>query len=182
VNTDHPEDRARVGGDDWIPDPAQRAAFSALRRPRTARDTLPDPIALAIAPRLDPDLAWCVYSGPEGQAYIVPGPGSICFIATSDAIGIIRGEAPTAIAAGEGRGFVHSGRDGPVTFVGVLPTGGHGAHVIDRSGRRIGAVPSADDGYWLEVMAPVEFVKTRPDGTTHEVPFNNANDDETSRG
>jgi hypothetical protein len=31
---------------------------------------------------LDARLGRCVYSGPEGRSYAVPGPGSICFIAT----------------------------------------------------------------------------------------------------
>jgi hypothetical protein len=179
VGEDQPGQPDPTDESDSIPDPAQRAAFRALRRARiTAHDTLPEVLALAIGPRLDPRLAWCVYSGPEGQAYIVAGTGSICFIATSDAIGTIRGEIPTAFAADAGQGFVHSGRGRPVTFLGVLPAGGHGVHVIDRSGRRIDAVPNADDGYWLEVTDPVDLIKTRPDGTTQQIPFSNSNADE----
>jgi hypothetical protein len=179
VGEHQPGQPDHAGEHDSIPDPAQRAAFRALRRSRiAAHDTLPEPVALAIGPRLDAGLAWCVYSGPEGQAYIVAGPGSICFIATSDAIGTIRGDLPTAFAADAGHGFVHSGRGRPVTFVGVLPTGGHGVHVIDRSARRIDAVPNADDGYWLEVTDPVDFIKTRPDGTTQQIPFSNSNGNE----
>jgi hypothetical protein len=168
-----------AGESDSIPDPDQRAAFRALRRARIAsHDALPEAVALAIGPRLDPRLAWCVYSGPQGQAYIVAGPGSICFIATSDAIGTIRGEIPTASAADGGHGFVHSGKGKPVTFVGELPADGHGVHVVDRSGRRIDAVPNADDGYWLEVTDPVDFIKTGPGGTTKQIPFSNSNADE----
>jgi hypothetical protein len=135
-------------------------------------------VALAVRPRLDPRLAWCVYSGPEGQAYIVAGAGSICFIATSDAIGTIRGDIPTAHAADAGHGFVHSVEAKLVTFVGVLAADGHGVHVIDRSGRRIDAVPNADDGYWLEVTDPVNFIKTRHDGTTQQIPFSNSSADD----
>jgi hypothetical protein len=168
---------------DSISDPEQRAAFRALRRARVAsHDTLPEAVALAIAPWFDPRLAWCVYSGREGQAYIVAGPGSICFIATSGAIGTIRGDIPTAYAAEGGHGFVHSGKGKPVTFVGVLPADGHGVHVIDRSGRKIDAVPNADDGYWLEVTDPVHFIKTRADGTTQQVPFSNSSADEPPHG
>jgi hypothetical protein len=60
----------------------------------------------------------------------------------------------------------------------VLPAGGHRVHVIDRRGRRITAVPNADDGYWLEVTDPVDFIKTRPDGTMQQIPFSNSNTDE----
>jgi hypothetical protein len=180
VSNDQPGEPARPGHNDSIGDRTQRAAFSVLRRARTADDTLPDSIALVIAPRLDPDLAWCMYSGAEGRAYIVPRPGSICFIASSEAVGTIRGEVPTALAADIGQGFVHSNKDGPVTFVGVLPVGGYGAHVVDQSGRSIKALQNADDGYWLEVTDPVAFIKTRPDGTTHQIPCSNATGDDTS--
>jgi hypothetical protein len=179
VGEDQPRQPDPADENDSIPDPEQRAAFRALRRARiAAHDTLPEAVALATGPRFDPRLAWCVYAGPQGQAYIVAGPGSICFIATSGAIGTIRGDIPTAYAADSGHGFVHSGRGKPVTFVGVLPAGGHGVHVIDRSGRRIDAVPNADDGYWLEVTDPVDFIRTRPDGTTKQIPFSNSNADE----
>ena len=117
---------------------------------------------------LDSRLGRCVYSGPEGRSYAVPGPGSICFIATGEAIGTIRGETTTALAAEGGHGFICGMRARPVTFVGVLPAGGYCLEIRDRAGRSIEVPVNADDGYWIEVLDPVATLLIRPDGTTRE--------------
>lgn len=131
---------------------------------------LPDQVLQRLPADLDPSLGRRVYSGPEGQCYVVPGPGSICFIATGDAIGTSQGETTTALAAESGHGFICAVRDRPVTFVGVLPTGGQGVEIIDRAARRIAVPLTSDDGYWVEVSDPVAMFVIREDGTRREIP------------
>ena len=120
-------------------------------------------------------LGRCVYSGPQGKAYIFPGPGSICFIAIGEAFGTICGETTTALAADDGQGFVNSMRGRPVTFVGVLPAGGHHLQILDQAGRANAVPLNADDGYWLEVSEPVTLFLIRPNGTKREIPFHDVN-------
>jgi hypothetical protein len=124
---------------------------------------------------LNPSLGRRVYSGPEGHGYVVPGPGTIRFIATGDAIGTSQGETTTALAADSGHGFICAMRGRPVTFVGVLPAGGQRVEIIDRAGRRIAVPLTADDGYWLEVSDPAAMFLIREDGTRREIPFGRFN-------
>lgn len=116
----------------------------------------------------------CVYSGPEGQGYIVPGAGSICFIATGEAIGTIQGETTTELAAAGGHGFISGRRGRPATFVGVLPAGGQRLEIHDRAGRSIQVPLNADDGYWFQVSDPAAMLLIRPDGTTKEIQLGRA--------
>ncbi len=109
----------------------------------------------SLRPELDPSLGRRVYSGSEGNAYVLAGPGSICFIAIGEAFGTIQGETTTALAADGGQGFVNSTRGKPVTFVGVLPAGGHHLQIVDRAGHACAVPLNADDGYWLEISDPV---------------------------
>lgn len=126
------------GGGVALPDAEQVRAFKAFRRPVTKADgALREPTAHGLPPHLDARLARCVYSGPEGQAHVVPGPGSVCFIATGESIGTIRGETTTALAADGGHGFIcgAGSRRKPVTFVGILPADAQRIEVLDRAGR-----------------------------------------------
>ena len=157
-----------------LPDADQVRAFKAFRRPATEADSaLPEAAAHGLPEHLDARLGRCVYSGPQGQAYIVPGPASVCFIATGEGIGTIRGETTTALAAEGGHGFISGAgsRRKPVTFVGILPADAQRLEVLDRAGRRIAAAPNDDDSYWLEVADPTRMFLVRHDGTEKEIPF-----------
>lgn len=155
-----------------LPDEEQISAFRTFRRPATKADgALPDGVVLGLPAHLDSGLGRCVYSGPEGQAYVVPGPGSICFIAIGEAIGTSRGETTTALAAEGGHGFICAVRGRPVTFVGVLPAGGQRLEILDRAGRRIAVALNDDDAYWLEVSDPVGMFLIQQDGTSKEIPL-----------
>jgi hypothetical protein len=157
-----------------LPDAEQIRAFRAFRRPVTEADgPLREPTAHDLPPHLDPRSARRVYSGPEGQAYVIPGPGSVCFIAAGEGIGTVRGETTTALAAEGGHGFICDAglRSKPVTFVGVLPADAQRLEVLDRAGRTIAAATNDDDSYWLEVADPVRMFLVRHDGTQKEIPF-----------
>lgn len=69
-------------------EPDHIAAFSAFARPVQSSDHgLADgERAWGLPPAFNLQLARCVYDGGEGLIYIVPGPGSVGFVA-------IRGEA-----------------------------------------------------------------------------------------
>jgi hypothetical protein len=157
-----------------LPDAEQVRAFKAFRRPVTEADgALREPTAHGLPPHLNARFARRVYSGLEGQAYVVPGPGSVCFIATGEGIGTIQGETTTALAAAGGHGFIcgAGSRKKPVTFIGILPADAQRLEVLDRAGRRIAAAPNDDDSYWLEVADPIRMFLIRPDGTEKEIPF-----------
>jgi hypothetical protein len=81
-----------------------------------------------------------------------------------EAIGTVRGETTTALAAEGGHGFVCGMRGKAVTFVGVLPAGGYRLEVRDRAGQSIEVPLSADDSYWLEVLdrGPEATARSRP--------------------
>lgn len=176
VGEDNQDPPTAVGDGGAIPDPEQIEAFRAFRRPVTPADqTLPADVAGSLRPELDPSLGRCVYSGPEGNAYILPGPGSICFIAIGEAFGTTQGETTTALAADGGQGFVNSMRGKPVTFVGVLPAGGHHLEITDRAGRASAMPLNADDGYWLEISDPVTLFLITPNGTKREIPLHDVN-------
>jgi hypothetical protein len=157
-----------------LPDAEQIRAFRAFRRPVTEVDgPLREPTAHDLPPHLDARSARRVYSGPEGQAYVIPGPGSVCFIATGETIGTVRGETTTALAAEGGHGFIcgTGSQSKPVTFVGILPADVQRLEVLNRAGRTIAAATNDDDSYWLEVADPVRVLLVRHDGTQKEVPF-----------
>ena len=176
VGEDHQGQPIPAGDGTAIPDPEQIEAFRAFRRPATRADeTLPDDVVRSLRPELDPSLGRCVYSGREGKAFILPGPGSICFIAIGEAFGTVRGETTTALAADGGTGFVNSMRGRPVTCVGVLPAGGHHLQILDREGRASVVPLNADDGYWLEISDPVTLFLITPNGTKREIPLHDVN-------
>jgi hypothetical protein len=157
-----------------LPDAEQVRAFKAFRRPVTEADgALGEPTAHGLPPHLDARLARRVYCGPEGQAYLVPGPGSVCFLAIGEGIGTIQGETTTALAADGGHGFIcgAASRRKPVTFVGILPADAQRLEVLDRAGRTITAATNDDDSYWLEVADPIRMFLVRHDGTEKEIPF-----------
>ncbi len=152
-----------------LPDAEQIKAFRTFGRPVTEADRVLSEASMEGLPdHLNLSLGRCVYCGPEGRSYAVPGPGSICFIASGEAIGTLRGETTTALAAEGGDGFVCTIRGRPVTFVGMLPAGGYRLQVRDRAGQSITVPLSADEGDWLEVSDPTATVLIRPDGTTRE--------------
>ena len=142
-----------------------------FRRPRVEADSALAAAALNLPDHLNAGLGRCVYSGPEGQAYAVPGPGSVCFIAIGESIGTVRGETTTALAAEGGHGFICRLRSKPVTFVGLLPTSGQRLEILDRAGRRFTVDLNDDDGYWIEVPDPIGMFLVRRDGTTKEIPI-----------
>lgn len=109
---------------------------------------------------------------PGRPSLVVPGPGSVCFIATGDGIGTIQG-ATTALAAEGGHGFIAGAgsRRKPVTLVGILPADAQRVEVLDRAGRRIAAAMNDDDSYWLEVPDPTRMFLVRHDGTEKEIPL-----------
>ncbi len=86
---------------------------------------------------LDSSQRRCVYTGLAGRSYAVPGPSSICFIASGETIGTLRGETTTALAADGGHGFVCAIRGRATTFVGMLPAGGYRLEVCDRAGQSL---------------------------------------------
>lgn len=172
MGEDDQGDSTPSGDSTSIPDAEQIEAFRVFRRPATGADTaLPDDVAQSVPTHLDSSLARCVYSGPEGHAYVVPGQGSICFIASGEAFGTVSGETTTALAAEGGHGFVRAVRGRPVTFVGMLPAGGERLTILDRAGRSIEVPLNGDDGYWLQVSDPVGMFLTRPNGTTKQIPI-----------
>jgi hypothetical protein len=155
-----------------LPDAEQLKAFRALRRPAVEGDNPALDIGVGDLPgHLDPRLGRRVYSGGEGRIYIVPGPGSICCIATGIPFGTVRGETTTALASDTTHGFVVRGPNEPVTFLGVVPATVKQLEIRERIGRTITVDLSADDGYWLEVAEPVAHIVSRRDGTTAEIPF-----------
>lgn len=166
-------DDAGAADDRALPEPAQVSAFRAFRRPYTEADQVP-PIGAAevLRPGLDRNSARRVYAGPEGSAFLVPGPGVLCFISfKGGGEESTAGDTTTELAAQDGMGIVSSGTGEPVTFAGVLPAEAHNLRIIDRSGRTINVAVSDDDGYWITVPDPVDMLWSRPDGTTHQTPF-----------
>ena len=81
------------------------------------------------------------------------------------------GHTTTELAALGGLGHVGSSGDGPVTFVGVLPAGGHDLRIIDRAGRQIPIPLTRDDAYWATVDEPVDMLWTTADGHDRQIPF-----------
>jgi len=66
-----------------LPDAEQIRAFRAFGRPVTDADRVLSEASMEGLPdHLNLSLGRCVYCGPEGRSYAVPGPGSICFIAS----------------------------------------------------------------------------------------------------
>ncbi len=157
-----------------LPDAEQVRAFKAFRRPVTEADgARGEPTAHGLPAHLDARLARRVYSGPEGQAFLVPGPGTVCFLAIGEGIGTIQGETTTALAGDGGHGFIcrAGSRIKPVTLVGILPADAQRLEVLDGAGRTITAATNDDDSYWLEVADPIRMFLVRHDGTEKEIPF-----------
>jgi len=157
-------------------EPAHVAAFAPFSRAAEKTD-----LAVATAPRaaphlspsLNPRLARRVYAGEQGTIYIVPGPGSLGSVSIAAGTGeTVIGHTTTELAALDGLGHV-GGRsgDGPVTFVGVLPAGGHDLRIINRAGRRIAIPLTRDDAYWVTVDDPADMLWTTADGHDRQSPF-----------
>ena len=81
------------------------------------------------------------------------------------------GHTTTELAVLDGLGHVGRSGDGPVTFVGVLPAGGHDLRIIDRAGRRITIALTGDDAYWVTVDDPVDMLWTMADGHDRQMAF-----------
>ena len=156
-------------------EPAHMAAFAAFSRAaeQTDREVATAPTAAPhISPSLNPRLARRVYAGEQGTIYLVPGPGSVGSVSIAAGTGeTVIGHTTTELAVLDGLGHVGRSGDGPVTFVGVLPAGGHDLRIIDRAGRRITIALTRDDAYWVTVDDPVDTLWTMADGHDRQMPF-----------
>ena len=156
-------------------EPAQLAGFAAFSRAaeQTDRGVATAPTAAPhLSPSLNPRLARRVYAGEQGSIYVVPGPGSLCSVSIAAGTSeTVIGHTTTELAALDGLGHVGRSGDGPVTFVGVLPAGGHDLRIIDRAGRRIAIPLTRDDAYWVTVDDPVDMLWTTADGHDRQTPF-----------
>jgi hypothetical protein len=110
------------------PEPAQLAAFAIVRRPQTAADEIPPevPVALSGASGANLGLARRAEGGGGGEAWVIPGKGSMCLLSSWPARGAggaaCLPDAPAftgelAVAAGSARA------PGTVFLAGLVPDG-----------------------------------------------------------
>jgi hypothetical protein len=159
------------GHDGSIPGPEQTQAFRAFRRPATEADRLPANLLKRLPSELEPSSARRVCSGNDGQAFIVAGQDSVCFVSVSVTIGNTLGTTTTELAAEGGVGIIHSGAGQPFTFAGVLPTDTQSLEIFDPAGRVLDVPLNVDDGYWVQIPDAIDMVVTRRDGTKRHIPF-----------
>jgi hypothetical protein len=113
-----------------------------------------------------------VYSGEHGSIDIIPGPGTICFVAIyagRDETTI--GHTTTALAAADGLGHVRGSSGTAVDFVGVLPAGANNLRIVDRKGRETPIPLNHDRAYWATVDDPVDMRWTTGSGTERQGVF-----------
>lgn len=166
---DRPPDRLKAL------EPSHVAAFDAFARPAAPADlrVVDEPTATGhLHPSLNTDLARRVYSGEHGSIDIIPGPGTICFVAIyagRDETTI--GHTTTALAAADGLGHVRGSSGTAVDFVGVLPAGANNLRIVDRKGRETPIPLNHDRAYWATVDDPVDMRWTTGSGTERQGVF-----------
>jgi hypothetical protein len=155
-------------------EPSHVNGFNAFVRAGNAADraVAADPdVASRLSPDLNPALGRRVYAGELGRIYIVPGRGSLCYVAIDATGEMVMGHTSTELAVRHGLGHFGSRANHPVRFVGVLPSGAQALRIIDRAGLENRVTLTPDDAYWISVRDPVEMVWTASDGVDQHVPI-----------
>ena len=102
----------------------------------------------------------------------MPGPDTICCVAINARNGErMTGSTSTALSATGTHGFIRSGTERSVTFLGVLSAQARDLRIINGSGQSIALPLNADDAYWTTVTDPIDMVYTHADGTTRHIPL-----------
>ncbi len=142
------------------PDPALVAAFAAYRRPRRPGDDSikTDQRLLArLAPGAHLELARRLYAGPEGTMDLVPGAGSISFLARKATGESTCGQTTTQLAAHHGLGHTRWSREEGYILAGALAVGVR-LSVVATDGSKIAVPVNIDGAYWFDAHDATEAV------------------------
>jgi hypothetical protein len=112
----------------------------------------------------NPSLARNVYSGPDGDVYLVPAQGRLCLVTVGVSTGVTVGCNALSDAIKNGMGTIFT--DGTVTtLAGVYPDGTQDVTITDYTGAKHLVLLGPDNGYWTSVSQPALVTVTAPNGS-----------------